>query len=729
MENSDGFIPIAAIFYAVFHPTQGTKIVHQVPEGSISTIHEVNASNSDSRHANSSMSVSSTVDSANNESDGEESEYVVNERANTLFNFDTVKNYVIPKPHLCNKLISFKINKFKVIGYPVNIENDQYSRNSFNFNFCFVFPYDIGDVTPYEPAIRRMGKMFQVLEEQNFMLSKLDKDNSFFKKSNVSNAVDSQNINIGIDLNSYHTSYNGNYNPSQTTNAIETANTNIHMNTPGYLKTKRINLSSIESLINQIYQDLNNYSECCIPLDSANSVDIKLFPILPPPINIKAFQVPIATVKLNSLVDVNWDPTMIKILPYINGLNSVKKISELADANYVLTKQCIQHLMHYKCIEIIDIFQFGNIYAPTNHIGSFLKSNAKMAEECQAYVITSDVNYDTSSFSNTPNNSPFNTLNNNSPYGGSLLKRMNPVYGSGNGSLGNGTSVSPFTKNSAYLSKSPKTPLAEHSASKGAITVKVPSKATLFYLYRSLNQGQTVKEWYIQHRKLLVNVDIRRFINFGVLRGIIYRVHTYPILNSITRLIENNDEEQYAKLVDIIRKKHRPRKKEVLSRPKLSEGNLLKTRVNEQVLKTSQGKTKRKVSFNKPQKVKPLNDIILESDNEGDSDSDFSDGGSSNTSYRRKGRTSSSSRKKYGLQETLLSGSEDALELFEEESELDSEDELDSDEIEEERDMINLIKMLKGYQCFDSICTELQKSRAEVEADIEKIGSYSVLNG
>ncbi|EAZ63028.2 Nitrogen permease regulator 2 [Scheffersomyces stipitis CBS 6054] len=588
MENSDGFIPIAAIFYAVFHPTQGTKIVHQVPEGSISTIHE---------------------------------------RANTLFNFDTVKNYVIPKPHLCNKLISFKINKFKVIGYPVNIENDQYSRNSFNFNFCFVFPYDIGDVTPYEPAIRRMGKMFQVLEEQNFMLSKLDKDNSFFKKSNVSNA---------------------------------TANTNIHMNTPGYSKTKRINLSSIESLINQIYQDLNNYSECCIPLDSANSVDIKLFPILPPPINIKAFQVPIATVKLNSLVDVNWDPTMIKILPYINGLNSVKKISELADANYVLTKQCIQHLMHYKCIEIIDIFQFGNIYAPTNHIGSFLKSNAKMAEECQAYVITSDVNYDTSSFSNTPNNSPFNTLNNNSPYGGSLLKRMNPVY--------------------------------EHSASKGAITVKVPSKATLFYLYRSLNQGQTVKEWYIQHRKLLVNVDIRRFINFGVLRGIIYRVHTYPILNSITRLIENNDEEQYAKLVDIIRKKHRPRKKEVLSRPKSSEGNLLKTRVNEQVLKTSQGKTKRKVSFNKPQKVKPLNDIILESDNEGDSDSDFSDGGSSNTSYH-------------------------------------SEDELDSDEIEEERDMINLIKMLKGYQCFDSICTELQKSRAEVEADIEKIGSYSVLNG
>lgn len=130
-------------------------------------------------------------------------------------------------------------------------------------------------------------------------------------------------------------------------------------------------LSSIESLIQQIYQDLNNYSECCIPLDSSNSVDIKLFPLLPAPVNLKAYQVPIATVKLKSLVDVNWDPTMVKILPYIDGINSVKRISELADANYLVTKQCIQHLMHYKCIELIDIFQFSNIYAPTNRIGDF----------------------------------------------------------------------------------------------------------------------------------------------------------------------------------------------------------------------------------------------------------------------------------------------------------------------------------------------------------------------
>lgn len=333
---SDGFVPIVSIFYAVFHPTEGTKIVHQFPENLISTSSTIN--NDDNNYLDDDVTTAG------------------------LFNFDTVKNYVIPKPQLCNQLLSFKINNYKVIGYPVNMVNDHYARNSFNFNFCFVFNYELGDVSPYEPAIKRMGQMFQVLEEQNFILSKLDKENSFYKDMR-NNASDLDTTTLKID--EYDLELYANRGQSS---MVEN---DASVNAPGHSKTKKITLSSIESLIQQIYQDLNNYSECCIPLDSSNSVDIKLFPLLPAPINLKAFQVPIATVKLKSLVDVNWDPTMVKILPYIDGINSVKRISELADANYLVTKQCIQHLMHYKCIELIDIFQFSNIYAPLIELVNF----------------------------------------------------------------------------------------------------------------------------------------------------------------------------------------------------------------------------------------------------------------------------------------------------------------------------------------------------------------------
>ena len=46
--------------------------------------------------------------------------------------------------------------------------------------------------------------------------------------------------------------------------------------------------------------------------------------------------------------------------------------------------------------------------------------------------------------------------------------------------------------------------------------VKVPTKTTLFYLYRSLNQGQTVKEWYMQHKKYweMLTLDVLSIWSF-----------------------------------------------------------------------------------------------------------------------------------------------------------------------------------------------------------------------
>lgn len=48
-------------------------------------------------------------------------------------------------------------------------------------------------------------------------------------------------------------------------------------------------------------------------------------------------------------------------------------------------------------------------------------------------------------------------------------------------------------------------------------------------LYASLKQGQSVKQWYLQHSRELANIDIRRFITFGIIKGFLYRVHKYAI--------------------------------------------------------------------------------------------------------------------------------------------------------------------------------------------------------
>ncbi|PSK37599.1 hypothetical protein C7M61_003305 [Candidozyma pseudohaemuli] len=598
--DSDGFVPILAIFYAVFHPTEGTKIVHQVPETAISL--------------------------------------AANSTGASLFNFDTVKNYVIPKPQLCNKLISFKIENLRVLGYPVNIEGSRYLRNSFNFNFCFVFPYN-SDTTPYELAIQRMGRMFRALEEQSFMLSKLDKEMMFFSDKA----------------------------------APSTGKTQY---TPGQGKVKKFTLLSIESLIHQIFQDLNNYSECCIPIDTSNSVDIKLFPVLPPPVNIKAFQVPLMAVRLHSLIDVNWDPTMVKILPFINGLNSVKRISELADADYLLTKQCIQHLMHYRCLTIVDIFQFKNVYAPTNNIGNFLTAPG-MAEECQAYVIK------------IPNSEDLVVAT-------PLVSATPATPGTPRFESEGSKSLEPASASPNTYFKGPKGRI--HKLSR---PIHIPSKSTLFYLYRLLNQGQTIKEWYIQHQKALENIDVRRFINFGVVRGLIYRLHSYTILQSVTKFFENEKSNQDP-LSELV-KSHESQLRRAAKQRAMSHASsnqelgLLRSSVNESNLKT--GRKSRTVSFHYQVERFSQSDDTLSSDLEVfESDSDDSDEEDLREGTSRHSRSD------------------------------DSESESSDEEDENKEELIKVIKLVKGVQHMDLICTELQKPRSEVEKLLDHLGAHFAIN-
>ena len=55
--------------------------------------------------------------------------------------------------------------------------------------------------------------------------------------------------------------------------------------------------------------------------------------------------------------------------------------------------------------------------------------------------------------------------------------------------------------------------------------------ARLVQLYASLKQGQTLKNWCLEHNVLLAGIDVRRFITFGVIKGFLYRVHKYALLD------------------------------------------------------------------------------------------------------------------------------------------------------------------------------------------------------
>lgn len=61
-----------------------------------------------------------------------------------------------------------------------------------------------------------------------------------------------------------------------------------------------------------------------------------------------AWDVPVPLIDLGARykLDENWDLTMAKVVPFINGVDHVKKIAVKADADLGLVKECMAQVMY-----------------------------------------------------------------------------------------------------------------------------------------------------------------------------------------------------------------------------------------------------------------------------------------------------------------------------------------------------------------------------------------------
>ena len=73
------------------------------------------------------------------------------------------------------------------------------------------------------------------------------------------------------------------------------------------------NSSTIYAILEQLYEDLNSYSETSIQIDKFNSIELKIFPFYPNPPPVKDWQVPLALINLTRRIEANWDLTIAKV--------------------------------------------------------------------------------------------------------------------------------------------------------------------------------------------------------------------------------------------------------------------------------------------------------------------------------------------------------------------------------------------------------------------------------
>ncbi|GAO15237.1 uncharacterized protein UV8b_04209 [Ustilaginoidea virens] len=312
-----------------------------------------------------------------------------------LVDFDVLREYIIPRQAFCNRYVTINSpdGKYIVLGYPVVIAHTKYRRNEFIFNFGLLIEADV-DQTPYEGVVRYLAETFAEMEKQNEYLSQGEGDGLRARESR----------------------------------------------------------RPIESLLEIVKEDLNNYGECMIPVDEANTINMKLFPHHRTPPTVKGWHVPVAKVKFSEIIDPTWDLTLQKVIAKIDGVSDVRRIAHSASVSLDLAKVALRHLLYYDTIILIDTFFFSSCYAPRPGIHDFIRNVDGIVEECAGYV------------------------------------------------------------------------------SHGHARV---SNYHLIKLMTSLAPSKSVKEWIMMSQEngfdVLRYVDVRRFVQFGIIKGCLYRVHKYVL--------------------------------------------------------------------------------------------------------------------------------------------------------------------------------------------------------
>ncbi|TYJ57629.1 hypothetical protein B9479_001711 [Cryptococcus floricola] len=322
--TGESFLPqVVGLFYATFDPSLGPIVQYQVPENLI-----VDSTTEESRSTSHSPSRSrSRSRPASTPGYSPLAKY----RSRALLNFVPLSEYVIPKKSLHGRLVTLLTTglddnadqaEYRIMGYPnVMTAPEEGTYTRNEYMWNLCFVFH---------ASSSLEAFEPIVRKCARILRSAERDSSYLSKPSSS-----------------------------------------HIALPAVLE--------------QLFEDLNSYSETSIPLDGFNSLELKLFPFYPNPPDCEDWHVPIALVDLNAHKDDNWDITAARVCQFIDGVNHVKKIAELADADEALTREIFRHMLYYQVVMMVDIFQYSNMYT-LKPVISRLAADETIISECASYV-------------------------------------------------------------------------------------------------------------------------------------------------------------------------------------------------------------------------------------------------------------------------------------------------------------------------------------------------------
>ena len=134
--------------------------------------------------------------------------------------------------------------------------------------------------------------------------------------------------------------------------------------------SKEENTEQLKLLMEKVYYQLNDKNKAIVQV-GRYMLNLKVVPNKPDPPSIHDWNVPVLLIDRNFEKD-DWDLTTKEILPFIDGKNYVKRIACLSQVKTDLVKACVQNLVYYRVVQCLDgIFMYSNEYMVTPEIRLF----------------------------------------------------------------------------------------------------------------------------------------------------------------------------------------------------------------------------------------------------------------------------------------------------------------------------------------------------------------------
>ncbi|KNE66368.1 hypothetical protein AMAG_11511 [Allomyces macrogynus ATCC 38327] len=237
--------------------------------------------------------------------------------------FDTIPEYLIPKPELCGQVVSIAVDRYRLVGHPIYMKNESYERNMAIWNAVFVVPRE-ADARGWHRVVTKLARTLKQLEvESRYM-------------------------------------------------------------------TTVANRGALYALLHQVLHDLNTLRETRVIVNSGTVLELyALFEPAARPPPIRFWDVPVARIDFATVAMDDWDVTVRRIVPHIDGVRTVAAVADRADADLDLARLAIEHLVHLGAVHVVDLFQGSNTYVVTPRLRR-LAHDAHVQAECVRAVTRAD---------------------------------------------------------------------------------------------------------------------------------------------------------------------------------------------------------------------------------------------------------------------------------------------------------------------------------------------------